>query len=86
MNNDVDSDKSSATGRLGPWGWFALAVLAVFLVVAAWYGVYAWGRLGGVLIAPMGWVFLIAGIVVPFLVGAGLMALLFYSSRSGHDI
>jgi hypothetical protein len=32
-----------------------------------------------------GWVFMIMGAVVTLLVGAGLMALVFYSSRKGRD-
>jgi len=32
----------------------------------------------------LGWVFLCAGVIVTFLLGAGLMALVFYSSR--HDM
>lgn len=86
MNAPSGSRDVSARRRLGPWGWFALCVLGIFLVSSVWYAIYAWGRMGGVGISPMGWAFLVAGIVLTFLVGAGLMALLFYSSRTGRDI
>ena len=72
--------------HLGPWGWFAIIVLSGFLAVAIAYAIYGWNRIGAVGIPPAGWLFLIAGIAVTILVGAGLMALLFYSSRRGHDI
>lgn len=83
MSNPGSEDES---GRIGGWGWFALAVLAVFLIVAVWYAIYAWGRMGGVAISGAGWIFLVAGVVLTFAVGAGLMFLLFYSSRTGRDI
>jgi hypothetical protein len=41
--------------------------------------------LGGVGISSAGWVFLVLGVVVTILVGSGLMALVFYSSRKGRD-
>jgi hypothetical protein len=37
-------------------------------------------------IPAIGWIFLVAGVIVTLLVGGGLMALLFYSSRKGKDI
>ena len=83
MTNDNQPDETE--GRLGPAGWIALAVLAVFLVWAVWYGVRTWTALSGVTMSTMGWVFLIMGVVVTIAVGAGLMALLFYSSRKNYD-
>jgi hypothetical protein len=41
--------------------------------------------LGGVGISPMGWFFLVLGVLFTIAVGAGLMGLLFYSSRKGKD-
>jgi hypothetical protein len=73
------------TRRLGPAGWIAMVAMLGFLVVAAWYAVDAWGQLAGVGISPAGWVFLSLGIVVTLAMGAGLMGLVFYSSRKGKD-
>jgi len=70
---------------IGPAGWVAIAVLGGFLLWAIWYAVHAWLALSGVGISPAGWVFMALGIVVTFAVGAGLMALVFYSSREGKD-
>lgn len=71
--------------QIGPWGWFAIVALVGLLSAACWYCVDAWTEVPGVGIPPIGWFFLILGVVVTFVVGAGLMALLFYSSRKGRD-
>ena len=39
--------------------------------------------LAGVHMSGLGWIFLVLGVVVTIALGAGLMALVFYSSR--HD-
>lgn len=70
--------------RLSAAGWFALCALVGFLVFAVWYGVAGWRALGEVEISAFGWFALIAGSLITIAVGAGLMALVFYSSR--HDL
>jgi hypothetical protein len=79
-------DEPNASSRLSRGGWIAILVLLAFLVTAIVYAVHGWNQLGDVGIPAMGWAFLIAGIVVTVLVGGGLMALVFYSSRKGRDI
>jgi hypothetical protein len=77
----------TGSGRsLGPGGWITLLVLLGFLVGALAYAIYGWNRVDTVGIPLMGWIFLGAGIVLTLLVGGGLMALIFYSSRTGRDI
>ena len=71
--------------RLSIAGWVALAVLLGLLAAAIWYAVHAWLALSGVAMSGMGWLFLGLGIVVTIGVGAGLMALVFYSSRHDYD-
>lgn len=71
--------------RLTAGGWIALVVLAGFLVWAVWYAIHAWSAMQGVGISPLGWTFLVLGVIVTIAVGAGLMALLFYSSRKNFD-
>jgi prolipoprotein diacylglyceryltransferase len=75
----------SSERKIGPWGWFAVVVLLGFLVAAIAYAVHAWNALDGVGISPLGWTFLVFGVVFTILVGGGLMALLFYSSRHHYD-
>jgi len=82
QGNGNDSETSS---RMGVWGWIALVALFGFLGWAIWYAIHAWGVVTGVGLSPAGWVFLVLGVVFTIVVGAGLMGLLFYSSRTGKD-
>jgi hypothetical protein len=45
----------------------------------------AWTEVSGPPIPPVGYAAMIMGVVLSLLVGCGLMALLFYSSRYGYD-
>jgi hypothetical protein len=79
----TEPQKSGQPG-LSAAGWFAIIILLAFLGWAVWYAIGAWQAMSGVHMSTLGWVFLVMGIVVTFAVGAGLMALVFYSSR--HDL
>jgi hypothetical protein len=81
----MNDNHRSEDARLGPGGWIAIAVLAAFLGWAIWYAVRTWGALAGVGISTAGWVMLALGVIVTLIVGGGLMALLFYSSRKNYD-
>jgi hypothetical protein len=61
-----------------------LVILVGLLVWAGWYAIGAWQAMTGVHMSPLGWFFMILGALVTFLLGAGLMGLVFYSSR--HDL
>ena len=82
---DDDPPNRTASTPLGAAGWIALVIMCGLLVWAIWYAFHAWGMLGGVGISPMGWFFLVLGVLFTIAVGAGLMGLLFYSSRKGKD-
>jgi hypothetical protein len=71
--------------KLGPGGWFAIVVLLGFLLAAGAYAVRAWTALDGVQISLAGWIFMSLGVLFTLLVGGGLMALVFYSSRNNFD-
>ena len=58
-----------------------LGLLAASVGVALW----AWREIGEVEISGHGMIALGLGVVLTFLVGAGLMALLFFSARRGYD-
>jgi cation transporter-like permease len=62
-------------------------VLALIAIMAAalWYAVSAWLFVSGPPMPAIGYMAMIGGIVISFIVGCGLMALLFYSSRHGYD-
>lgn len=80
------NEPAKASGKLGAGGWIAILALLGFLAIAIFYAIHGWNSVGAVGIPPIGWAFLIAGVVITLLVGGGLMALVFYSSRKGRDI
>lgn len=77
------SKDGQGTG-LTPFGVAAILAMVGVLGWACWYAASAWTAMRGVAISTLGWVFMGLGALVTFLVGAGLMALVFYSSR--HDM
>jgi hypothetical protein len=80
-----EGSKRESPGRLGAAGWTAIIVLVAFLGWAGWYAVHSWNALAGVGISPIGWVFIVIGILLTLGLGGGLMALVFYSSRKDFD-
>ncbi len=62
-----------------------LSILAALLAASAAVAYWVWQELGDVEISGHGWLALSLGAVATFLVGAGLMALVFFSSRRGYD-
>lgn len=62
-----------------------LVPLIALLAVSVWFAIYAWGALEGPPIPVEGQVAMGLGIFFSLLVGCGLMALVFYSSRHGYD-
>ena len=71
--------------KLGIGGWIAIIVMLGVLAWALWYAVGAWQSMQGVQVSGLGWFFLVLGVVVTLLLGVGLMALVFYSSRNNYD-
>jgi hypothetical protein len=85
MNGPImETPEKPENTRLSAAGWIALAVLVAFFFVSLWYAVKVWSSMAGVQMSGWGWLFLVLGIVVTIALGAGLMALVFYSSR--HDM
>ncbi|MEO3430263.1 hypothetical protein AAFN88_15495 [Pelagibius sp. CAU 1746] len=62
-----------------------IALLAVFLLVTLLAGIYLWWSLGDVDISLHGLLALTLGSVLSLALGGGLMFLVFYSNRRGHD-
>ena len=65
----------------------ALLVIALFalLALAVWFAAAAWNHMGDDAIPFYGYVAIAGGVLFSLLVGGGLMALVFYSSRHGYD-
>jgi hypothetical protein len=67
-------------------GTLALVVpLFAILAAAGWYAARAWVSVEGPPMPATGYVAMALGVVFSLVVGCGLMALLFYSSRHGYD-
>ncbi len=66
-----------------------LLVMGALLAGSVWVSVYIWTSMdGGEIAFAMswhGWLALTLGVVLTAALGVGLMALVFHSSRSGHD-
>jgi len=78
--------KATKAGHAGAW--IVLAVLVAFLGLAIAFMCVGWGPGDGEPSQQMstaGYVAMALGIVVTLGLGTGLMALVFYSNREGHD-
>jgi len=80
-----DNDNGKRSSRLGPAGIFTIVLLLGFLAWSLWYAVHAWNELEGIAISGTGWVFIVIGVLATVALGAGLMALVFYSARADYD-
>ena len=74
--------------KSGIGAWLVLASLVGMLVFAIFFMVVGWNAAdieGGQEMTGAGYVAMTFGIIVTIALGSGLMALVFYSNRSGHD-
>jgi hypothetical protein len=72
--------------KLSTLGTIALViVLFAILAAAGWFAARAWLSLQGPPMPVEGYIAMTLGIVFSLVVGCGLMALVFYSSRHGYD-
>jgi len=72
--------------RFGILGAFALvAPLFAILAAALWYAAGVWLSLKGPPVPATGYVAMALGVFFSLVIGCGLMALVFYSSRHGYD-
>jgi hypothetical protein len=59
--------------------------LVALLVASVWFALYSWSAIEGPPVPTEGYVAMALGAVFSLVVGIGLMALVFYSSRHGYD-
>jgi hypothetical protein len=71
-------------GNLVKTALIAVPLLAM-LVAAGWFVVRAWMTISGPSVPAEGYAAMALGVGFSLVVGCGLMALLFYSSRHGYD-
>jgi hypothetical protein len=73
-------------GKVGPGTIVTLALLVGVLLLAIVFMVIGWDvPEGGAQMSTAGWIAMVVGVLVTLVLGAGLMALMFYSSRRGRD-
>lgn len=80
--NEPPARSSPQDGKLARW--LVIAVLCAMLVGAGALGYVGWFSTD-TKVPEAGYVALVLGVVFSLVVGAGLMALVFYSSRKGYD-
>jgi len=69
-----------------PGGWVAVIVLILLLAGAAYVTYEGWtAHSGGIELPDWGYALLGVGVIFGLVIGCGLMALAFYSSRRGYD-
>jgi hypothetical protein len=71
--------------RIGFGQAILLIALLLLLILTAVWAVSAWNDTSSVEMDKHGWIALGLGTFFSLLIGCGLMALMFFSSRSGHD-
>jgi len=59
--------------------------LVALLVLTGFFAMSTWSQSSDVPMDKHGWIALGLGTFFSLVIGCGLMALMFYSSRSGHD-
>jgi hypothetical protein len=77
--------EDTTSSRIGVGSWILLIVLLLLLAAAGVLGYIGWNLGGASAVSASGYVALTFGVIFSLVVGFGLMALLFYSSRQGYD-
>jgi hypothetical protein len=62
-----------------------IAALTALLILTGVWAIIVWNATGDVVMDKHGWIALGLGTFFSLLIGCGLMALMFFSSRCGHD-
>ena len=62
-----------------------LLILVAILLLTGYWALSVWNATSDVAMDKHGWIALILGTVFSLIIGCGLMALMFFSSRSGYD-
>ena len=71
--------------RPGAGSWSIITVLLLLLVATDFVAYLGWTLEDGIKVSTAGYVAMAAGVLFSLVVGCGLMALIFYSSRRGYD-
>ena len=75
----------SSAGGMGRGSYAIIVILLVLLIAVGVLAGMGWSSAAGTEVPLTGYVAMAIGIVFSVLLGVGLMALVFYSSRAGFD-
>ena len=82
----VELNMAASNAKLSILGNGAIAApLLAMLGAAGWFAARTWLSVSGPPMPAAGYVAMTLGVVFSLVVGCGLMALVFYSSRHGYD-
>jgi hypothetical protein len=84
-NKDRTSTETTMSARMGVGSWIILIVLLSLLVATGVVIYLGWTLANGTDVPTSGYAAMVFGVIISLVVGFGLMALLFYSSRKGYD-
>ncbi|MBN9600456.1 MAG: hypothetical protein J0G28_12390 [Afipia sp.] len=65
--------------------WAVVGALVLILLATLWWVIVAWNGSADVVMNKHGYIAMALGIFFSIIIGSGLMALTFYSSRHGYD-
>jgi hypothetical protein len=85
MISTPQNDNSPSNARLSLGQTALIIALCILFIIACSWAAFVWTNSGTVAISTHGWIALSIGLFFSLAIGCGLMALMFYSSRSGHD-
>ena len=81
----LPSSTPERRGALSGGQFVLLGALAAILIMTLVWATWVWTASNDVPMSSHGWIALGLGTFFSLVIGCGLMALMFFSSRSGHD-
>jgi hypothetical protein len=75
----------SSAKKIGIGSYALIGFMFALFMLTAILAVFGWRSAAGTAVPVSGYVALVGGVLFSLVVGIGLMALVFYSSRSGYD-
>ena len=85
MEQNLPPPKPTKGGSLTGGQFVLLGALVAILIITIVWATAVWTSSNNIPMSKHGWIALGLGTFFSLVIGCGLMALMFFSSRSGHD-